>query len=118
MIEDVKVPKTPKEYAVENSAYVISEIYVGKGDYVYQDQSLFDVETENVILEVISSSAGKVQTVDIKRGMSVESENVAMRIDTSFAEPFNKKLYRKINLEFLSGLMLGALITYVVLKIA
>lgn len=116
MNTEVKTPIVPPLYADKDEKCSVCEIYVTDGQYVYDKQNLFDVETNNVILEVVAAEAGTINSIEIKLGQRVEPETVVMKINTANKEPFDKKMLRKINIEFLSGLMLGSLFTYAVMK--
>ncbi|WP_218398055.1 biotin/lipoyl-containing protein [Alteromonas lipotrueae] len=76
MNTEIKIPQLPES---TNSANII-RIYVNEGQEVEYDQALFDIETEKVVLEVVSPSAGVVEGFNISQGEQVVSEQVAMNL--------------------------------------
>jgi pyruvate/2-oxoglutarate dehydrogenase complex dihydrolipoamide acyltransferase (E2) component len=113
---EIKIPQLPPNYADDDGQLVICDFYIKDSQYVYKDQNLFDVETSNVVLEVVAPVSGTVHSINIQIGQKVETDMVVMKVDPSTKEPIFKKVYRIINMEFLSGLMLGSIITYAILK--
>jgi pyruvate/2-oxoglutarate dehydrogenase complex dihydrolipoamide acyltransferase (E2) component len=88
---EIKIPQLPES---TNSAN-ITRIYVNEGQEVEYDQALFDIETDKVVLEVISPSAGIVEGFNISQGEHVISEQVAMnlRVKTNSDTPaISKKI--------------------------
>jgi 2-oxoglutarate dehydrogenase E2 component (dihydrolipoamide succinyltransferase) len=88
---EIKIPQLPES---TNSAN-ITRIYVNEGQEVEYDQALFDIETDKVVLEVISPSAGIVEGFNISQGEHVVSEQVAMnlRVKTNSDTPaISKKI--------------------------
>ena len=76
MNTEIKILQLPES---TNSAN-IARIYVNEGQEVEYDQALFDIETDKVVLEVISPSAGIIEGFKISQGEHVVSEQVAMNL--------------------------------------
>ncbi len=114
---EIRIPFVPPNYTDDDNNLVICELRVKKSEFVYKDQNLFDIDTNYAVLEVISPASGMIQSINIEVGQKVEAEMIAILIDPSAKEPFLKRALRVVNVEFLSGLMLGSLVTYVILKI-
>ena len=55
-------------------------IYVNEGDAVVRNQTLFDVDFDKVLLEVIAASAGVVHSFSAKQGDLAISEQVVMQL--------------------------------------
>ncbi|MBE0457674.1 biotin/lipoyl-containing protein [Pseudoalteromonas prydzensis] len=55
-------------------------IYVNEGDAVVRNQTLFDVDFDKVVLEVIAASAGVVHSFSAKQGDLAISEQVVMQL--------------------------------------
>lgn len=89
MNTEIKIPQLPES---TNSAN-ITRIYVNEGQEVEYDQALFDIETDKVVLEVISPSAGIVECFKISQGEHVVSEQLAMnlRVKRSSDTPVESK---------------------------
>lgn len=115
---DVKIPFVPPRFADSDDILTICDLLIVEGEFVYKDQDLFCVESKNVILEIVAPASGSIHSVKISMGQKVETDMVALMLDPSTKEPLFKKIYRLFNMEFLSGLMLGSIITYSILKIA
>jgi hypothetical protein len=113
---EIKIPPVPPNYADDDDQLIICGCYIKDSQFVYKDQNLFDVETNNAVLEVVAPVSGTVHSINIEIGQKVETDIVVMKVDPSTKEPFFKKVYRIINMEFVSGLMLGSIITYAILK--
>lgn len=114
---DVKIPRVPPIYADNDDLLIICDLFAKEGEFVYKDQDLFCVESKNVVLEIVAPASGSIHSVEISMGEKVETDMLAMMLDPSTNEPLFKKIYRLINMEFLSGLMLGSIITYAILKV-
>ncbi|WKD24786.1 hypothetical protein NDQ71_06875 [Pseudoalteromonas sp. KG3] len=55
-------------------------IYVNEGDAVVRNQTLFDVDFDKVVLEVIAASAGVVHSFSAKQGDLAISEQVVIQL--------------------------------------
>ncbi|MBB1294279.1 MULTISPECIES: biotin/lipoyl-containing protein [unclassified Pseudoalteromonas] len=73
---DIKVP----ELQGMMGKATISAIYVNEGDAVVRDQTLFDVDFDKVVLEVVAASAGVVHSFSAKQGDLAISEQVVMQL--------------------------------------
>ncbi|HEA18296.1 MAG TPA: hypothetical protein ENH88_17995 [Pseudoalteromonas prydzensis] len=73
---DIKVPELK---GVMGKA-TISAIYVNEGDTVVRDQTLFDVDFDKVVLEVVAASAGVVHSFSAKQGDLAISDQVVMQL--------------------------------------
>lgn len=89
MDTEIKMPQLPESTSIAN----ISSIYVNEGQEVKDGQILFDIETDKVVLEVVSPSAGIVEGFNITEGEHVVSEQLAMnlRINTGSDTPAESK---------------------------
>ncbi len=73
---DITVPNLPES---TSEAYLV-RIYVSTGQEVECDQTLFDVETDKMVLEVVAPSDGTVDNIVLSEGDSVSSEQLVMRL--------------------------------------
>ena len=73
---DIKVP----ELQGMMGKATISASYVNEGDAVVRDQTLFDVDFDKVVLEVVAASAGVVHSFSAKQGDLAISEQVVMQL--------------------------------------
>ncbi|MEI8604261.1 biotin/lipoyl-containing protein [Pseudoalteromonas sp. B160] len=73
---DIKVP----ELQGMMGKATISAIYVNEGDAVVRDQTLFDVDFDKVVLEVVAASAWVVHSFSAKQGDLAISEQVVMQL--------------------------------------
>ncbi|WP_371196405.1 hypothetical protein, partial [Glaciecola sp. SC05] len=116
--KEVKIPRQPDSYTTENVEYKIFELYVKKNQYVFPNQRLFDVEATDVILEVVAERGGIVETLDIELYKEVFPDDIAIVIDESRPPTlFAGILIWVLNKYFISGIVLGALITYFLQRI-
>lgn len=58
----------------------ISTIYVNEGQKVSEGDVLFDVETDKVVLEVVSQSAGVIDNFQVVTGDFVSANQLAMNV--------------------------------------
>lgn len=73
---EIKIPQIP-----ESTSYAkVSRIHVNEGQEVEYDQTLFDVETDKVVLEVVSPFAGIIESFNVSNGEDVVSEQLAMKL--------------------------------------
>lgn len=73
---EIKIPQLP-----ESTSYAkVSRIHVNEGQEVEYDQTLFDVETDKVVLEVVSPFAGIIESFNVSNGEDVVSEQLAMKL--------------------------------------
>ena len=85
MRTEIKVPLFPESSRVAK----VSEIYVNEGQKVEAGQTLFDVETDKVILEVEAPFSGVIEDFTVSPGSHVVPEQVAMFI----REPGTHEVY-------------------------
>lgn len=76
---DVIEIKTPHFPDSENGA-TIAAVYVQDGQTVAADQKLIDVETDKVVLEVISPSHGIIEKIQVETGSHVAVEQTLMTL--------------------------------------
>ncbi|MFC3120703.1 biotin/lipoyl-containing protein [Agaribacter flavus] len=76
MKTEIKTPILPEN---TSDAKVI-HIYVNEGQQVTCNQQLFDIETDKVVLEVVSPSAGVIENISIAENAHVFSEQLAMNL--------------------------------------
>lgn len=76
MNREVKIPTLPDSVATAN----ITNLYVNKGQLVYEGDVLFEVETEKVVLEVMADCNGIIENITIANGSHVNSEQVVMTL--------------------------------------
>ncbi len=72
MTIEIKAPTFPESI----KGGVFSELYAHPGDLVHQDDLLFDIETDKVILEVVAPVSGKVTEYLVNIGDHVLSNQV------------------------------------------
>ncbi|MFK3859149.1 biotin/lipoyl-containing protein [Pseudoalteromonas rhizosphaerae] len=73
---DIKVP----ELQGMMGKATISAIYVNEGDAVVRDQTLFDVDFDKEVLEVVATTAGVVHSFSAKQGDLAISDQVVMQL--------------------------------------
>lgn len=73
---EIKTPQLPESTSYAN----VSRIYVNEGQEVEYNQALFDVETDKVVLEVVSPFAGIIESFNVSNGEHVVSEQLAMKL--------------------------------------
>ena len=78
---DVKVPDIGVEKAL------VAEVLVKVGDEIEAEQSIVVVESDKATVEVPSSIAGVVETIQIKEGDSVKEGVVLIQVKTTVATP-------------------------------
>jgi pyruvate dehydrogenase E2 component (dihydrolipoamide acetyltransferase) len=78
---DVKVPDIGVEKAL------VAEVMVKVGDEIEAEQSIVVVESDKATVEVPSSIAGVVETIQIKEGDSVKEGVVLIQVKTTVAAP-------------------------------
>ena len=78
---DVKVPDIGVEKAL------VAEVLVKVGDEIEAEQSIVVVESDKATVEVPSSIAGVVETIQIKEGDSVKEGVVLIQVKTTVAAP-------------------------------
>ncbi|MFV9473656.1 dihydrolipoyl dehydrogenase [Advenella sp. RU8] len=79
---EVKVPDIGDFDSVE-----VIEILVSPGDVVAEEQSLITVESDKASMEIPSSAAGKVVSLNIKLGDKVAQGSVILTLDSNQADP-------------------------------
>ena len=73
---DVKVPAFPDSIRTAD----VAKLYVSEGQLVYAGDILFDVETEKVVLEVMTDCNGIIENITIANGDHVNAEQVVMTL--------------------------------------
>ncbi len=76
MNREVKIPTLPDSVATAK----ISNLYVNKGQLVYEGDVLFDVETDKVVLEVMADCNGIIESITIANGDHVDADRVVMTV--------------------------------------
>ncbi len=71
-----KVPILPRETRRAS----LEAIYVSQGQWVARDETLFDIETEKVVLEIIAEQSGIIDEILVNQGDAVEAEQVILTI--------------------------------------
>lgn len=79
MRTEIKIPLFPETTRLSK----VSEIYVNEGQKVEVGQTLFDVETDKVVLEVEAPFSGVIESFKITNGDHVVPEQIAMYIRES-----------------------------------
>jgi 2-oxoglutarate dehydrogenase E2 component (dihydrolipoamide succinyltransferase) len=87
MTIEIKVPVLPESVADAS----IATWHVKAGDVVSQDQNLVDIETDKVVLEVVSPEAGVISEIFDAEGDTVLGEQVIAKLEegASAASPAN-----------------------------
>ncbi|PJI31052.1 2-oxo acid dehydrogenase subunit E2 [Acinetobacter pseudolwoffii] len=80
-VVDVQVPDIGVEKAT------VGEILVSVGDEIEVDQSIMVVESDKATVEVPSTVAGTVESIDIKEGDTVKEGVVILKVKTSGSTP-------------------------------
>ena len=80
-VVDVQVPDIGVEKAT------VGEILVSVGDEIEVDQSIVVVESDKATVEVPSTVAGTVESIDIKEGDTVKEGVVILKVKTSGSTP-------------------------------
>ncbi|MCO8091044.1 2-oxo acid dehydrogenase subunit E2 [Acinetobacter pseudolwoffii] len=80
-VVDVQVPDIGVEKAT------VGEILVSVGDEIEVDQSIVVVESDKATVEVPSTVAGMVESIDIKEGDTVKEGVVILKVKTSGSTP-------------------------------
>jgi pyruvate dehydrogenase E2 component (dihydrolipoamide acetyltransferase) len=78
MIEEVRLPEISENV---ESGDVIS-VLVKEGDFVEQEQSLVELETEKAAFELPSPVRGKVVEINAKEGDKIKVGQVVLKVDT------------------------------------
>jgi len=86
---DVLIPELPESCEFAE----IADVYVKNGQHVDAGDSLFDVETEKVILEVLADQTGTIESIQVSKGEHVTVNQVAMslKITETSTIPTQKK---------------------------
>ncbi len=82
MIEEVRLPEISENV---ESGDVIS-VLVKEGDFVEQEQSLVELETEKAAFELPSPVKGKVVEINAKEGDKIKVGQVVLKVDTEAKE--------------------------------
>ncbi len=80
-VVDVQVPDIGVEKAT------VGEILVSVGDEIEVDQSIVVVESDKATVEVPSTVAGTVESIDIKEGDTIKEGVVILKVKTSGSTP-------------------------------
>lgn len=80
-VVDVQVPDIGVEKAT------VGEILVAVGDEIEVDQSIVVVESDKATVEVPSTVAGTVESIDIKEGDTIKEGVVILKVKTSGSTP-------------------------------
>lgn len=72
------------------SATVV-KVLVNKGDFIKEDQSIFEIETDKATIEVPSSKAGKVLEVLVKEGEKAKVGQIVLKLEVSGDAPAVKE---------------------------
>ena len=112
MKQKVIIPKQPKSFGTDEVDYHISDMYVSDGQFVVKDQPLFDVETQEVILEVVSGDNGRIEDLSLKIEQTVKPGDIVGYVNTeatpSFFLIFKLLMFNRV---FLAGILTGAVFT-------
>ena len=112
MKKKVFIPSQPESFGTENLEYMIINSAVTNGQYVVHNQLLFEVETNNVILEVVSENNGQLESLLVTTEQVVQPGDLAAVINTesspSFAFLLKIFLFNRV---FMSGFIIGSIIT-------
>ena len=86
MKTEIKTPTLPESL----DSVIVAQLYVNEGDYVQRDQNLIDIETDKVVLEVVSPCDGVVENILVSLNEEVSTEQVLMTVlDSGDTKPVN-----------------------------
>jgi pyruvate/2-oxoglutarate dehydrogenase complex dihydrolipoamide acyltransferase (E2) component len=74
MNSDVLIPHLPEP----TMSALVTKIYVTEGQHVKKDDTLLDVETDKIVLEIVATANGVVTKININEGEQVSSNQVVM----------------------------------------
>ena len=77
MNSDVLIPHLPEP----TMSALVTKIYVTEGQHVKKDDTLLDVETDKVVLEIVAMANGVVTKININEGEQVSSNQVVMQFE-------------------------------------
>ena len=77
MNSDVLIPHLPEP----TMSALATKIYVTEGQHVKKDDTLLDVETDKVVLEIVAMANGVVTKININEGEQVSSNQVVMQFE-------------------------------------
>lgn len=77
MNSDVLIPHLPEP----TMSALVTKIYVTEGQHVKKDDTLLDVETDKIVLEIVATANGVVTKININEGEQVSSNQVVMLFD-------------------------------------
>ena len=78
---EIKVPQLP-ESVTEGT---LGDWHKQVGDSVAVDENIVDLETDKVVLEIVASSAGVIESIAFESGATVKNGDVLGVIDTEGA---------------------------------
>lgn len=84
---EIKVPVLP-ESVTEGT---LGEWHKKIGDNVAVDENVVDLETDKVVLEIVSTSAGVIESISFETGDTVKNGDILAVINTDAAAPAEKK---------------------------
>ena len=77
MNSDVLIPHLPEP----TMSALATKIYVTEGQHVKKDDTLLDVETDKVVLEIVAMANGVITKININEGEQVSSNQVVMQFE-------------------------------------
>ncbi len=109
----------------------VTEVYVNAGDTANAEQVIIEIETDKVVVEVSAPEYGKIESLLVRPGDSVESDQLLatlIPLPKQFASPTSRSEHgarqviasTEVNqpsfpgwIIFVSGILLGAVVMYV-----
>ncbi|MFQ6116567.1 MAG: biotin/lipoyl-containing protein, partial [bacterium] len=87
MIKEIRLPEISENVV---SGDVI-EVLVKVGDYIKQEQSIVELETEKATFEVPSPVGGQVTEINVKEGQKINVGQVILKVETEVQAPKTEK---------------------------
>ncbi len=83
MVKEVRLPEISEN--VESGEVI--EVLVKVGDFVKEEQSIVEIETEKATFEVPSPASGKVTEINIKQGQKIKVGDIILKVETEAKAP-------------------------------
>ncbi len=87
MIKEVRLPEISEN--VESGEVI--DVLVKVGDFIKEEQSIVEIETEKATFEVPSPASGKVIEINVKEGQKVKVGEVILKVETEVSAPEKKE---------------------------
>jgi len=88
MIKEVRLPEISEN--VESGEII--DVLVKVGDFIKEQQSIVEIETEKATFEVPSPASGKVTEINIKQGQKINVGDIILKIETEAKAPQKEQM--------------------------